>query len=495
MRFRNTLVRDAAYEGLPFRRRRELHARVGEAIESAAASPEEEAPTLALHFFEAQRHDKAWYYGRVAGDRARSVAAPVEAARFYELALAAARHLRDVAHRERAELLVALGTVRETAGLFDQAFDAFRRATRLLTDDPVEQARIVALRARARARTGSYRLALRETAAGLHLVEGRSEAPAVAARARLLAMRSEIRTYQGRAREAIPLALAAADEARRADELEALARAYMALDNSYQLLGEPEKAVHERMALEIYTTLGDTRSRGITEMNLGVQAYADGRWREAEDLYRRAQEDCGRAGDRYNVVIAATNLGELLISRGQIEEAERLLVEARRVLRSSRYTAFALFAETQLARCALDRGESARAVELLERIVAEATGVGFAALLLEGGIYLAHAHAQAGSPGAGLEVLDSTILAAGEDAALYAAALARARAACVAALGRRAEAREWLARALKAAEEQGLLYEQLLARRARVRLRAPRDDDEQELRETERLAQLLGLDS
>ena len=228
-------------------------------------------------------------------------------------------------------------------------------------------------------------------------------------------MRSEIRTYQGRAREAIPLALAAADEARRAEELEALARAYMALDNSYQLLGEPEKAVHERMALEIYTTLGDTRSRGITEMNLGVQAYADGRWKEAEDLYRRAQEDCG-AGDRYNVVIAATNLGELLISRGQIEEAERLLVDARRVLRSSRYTAFALFAETQLARCALDRGEAARAVELLERIVAEATGVGFAALLLEGGIYLAHAHAQAGSPGAGLEVLERGRRAAREDA-------------------------------------------------------------------------------
>ena len=288
-----------------------------QAIESAAASPDEEAPTLALHFFEAQRHDKALFYGRVAGDHARAVSAPVEAARFYELALAAARHLRDVAHRERADLLVALGTVRETAGLFDQAFDAFRRASRLLPDDPVEQARIVALRARVRARTGSYRLALRETAAGLRLVDGRSETPAVAARARLLAMRSEIRTYQGRAREAIPLALAAADEARRAEELEALARAYMALDNSYQLLGEPEKAVHERMALEIYTALGDTRSRGITEMNLGVQAYAGGSWQEAEDLYRCAQEDCGRAGDRYNVVIAATNLGELLISRGQ----------------------------------------------------------------------------------------------------------------------------------------------------------------------------------
>src|SRR5262249_50702593 len=73
LRFRNALVREAAYEGLSYRRRRELHARVAETIEATVASPEEEASTLALHFFESQRHDKAWHYCRLAGDHARSV--------------------------------------------------------------------------------------------------------------------------------------------------------------------------------------------------------------------------------------------------------------------------------------------------------------------------------------------------------------------------------------------------------------------------------------
>ena len=36
LRFRHALVRDAAYEGLPYRRRREVHERVGETIERAA---------------------------------------------------------------------------------------------------------------------------------------------------------------------------------------------------------------------------------------------------------------------------------------------------------------------------------------------------------------------------------------------------------------------------------------------------------------------------
>ena len=40
-RFEHALIRDAAYEGLPFRRRQVLHARVGEHLEAAAGDPEE----------------------------------------------------------------------------------------------------------------------------------------------------------------------------------------------------------------------------------------------------------------------------------------------------------------------------------------------------------------------------------------------------------------------------------------------------------------------
>ena len=42
LRFRNTLIRDAAYEGLPYRRRRVLHGRVGETIEATAGISLEE---------------------------------------------------------------------------------------------------------------------------------------------------------------------------------------------------------------------------------------------------------------------------------------------------------------------------------------------------------------------------------------------------------------------------------------------------------------------
>ena len=50
MRFRRSLLRDAAYEGLPFKLRRQLHGAVAARLEAESDFPEEEAGTLALHY-------------------------------------------------------------------------------------------------------------------------------------------------------------------------------------------------------------------------------------------------------------------------------------------------------------------------------------------------------------------------------------------------------------------------------------------------------------
>src|SRR5262249_11412952 len=70
-RFRHALIRDAAYEGLSFKRRRDLHGRVAEVIESRGPGrPEDEAELLSLHFYRAQRWAEAWRYSLEAGRRA-----------------------------------------------------------------------------------------------------------------------------------------------------------------------------------------------------------------------------------------------------------------------------------------------------------------------------------------------------------------------------------------------------------------------------------------
>ena len=153
-------------------------------------------------------------------------------------------------------------------------------------------------------------------------MERKRSTDAVAARATLRAMRSEVRWLQGHPREAIALADTAVAEAKRAGELEALARAYTALDGSYQMLGQPRGPCTSRWRSRSTPRSVTRGSLGITELNLGVQAYSDGRWDEAIAWYERAQGDCSRAGDRQHTAIAGANLGEVLVSRGELDEAE-----------------------------------------------------------------------------------------------------------------------------------------------------------------------------
>ena len=63
--FRHAMLRDVAYEGLPYRRRRELHLRAAAAIERVAhPHPELVADALAFHFALAGDHPQTWAHAR-----------------------------------------------------------------------------------------------------------------------------------------------------------------------------------------------------------------------------------------------------------------------------------------------------------------------------------------------------------------------------------------------------------------------------------------------
>ena len=100
-RFRHALLRDAAYEGLSYKRRRELHGRVAEVIKLGHGDhPEDAAELLSLHFFRAERWPETWHFSIEAGRRAAEKYANVEAAQFLEQALDAAKLVPDIPGRE-----------------------------------------------------------------------------------------------------------------------------------------------------------------------------------------------------------------------------------------------------------------------------------------------------------------------------------------------------------------------------------------------------------
>lgn len=141
--FKHALVQDAAYESLLRRRRRALHRRIGEVLESRfPATREQEPEVLAHHFTLAERLDTAIAYWQRAGDRAMRRSANQEAMGYLERALELVRRLPASAERDRRELALytALGPALMMARGYsaEDVQAAYQRARELsaTADDP-----------------------------------------------------------------------------------------------------------------------------------------------------------------------------------------------------------------------------------------------------------------------------------------------------------------------------------------------------------------------
>lgn len=388
VRFRSRLVRDVAYQGLPFRRRRELHARAGSAIEQTPGG-RDNAEVLCLHFLAAQRHDAAWRYGVVAGERARAKFANVDAADLYSRALSAARHLNQVPRSELAAVWEALGDVRHLAGLYEGAADAYRTTRRLLAEDPVGLGRLFLKQARVAERQGRYSGSVRWVRRGLQLLEGLDGPDAVGQRARLAVWYATIRQRQGRHAEAIRWCRRAVTEADAAGDRRAVAEAYRVLDWAYIDLGRADLATNSSAALGIYAELGDLSGQGEVLNNLGGFAYYEGRWEDALQLYARSGRAIERTGNLADAAAATCNRAEILADQGRLDEAEAAFSEALRVWRSVGYPRWAASALMHLGRLQSRRGRHDQGMCVLEEARSTLLGLEAGPEALEAEVWIA----------------------------------------------------------------------------------------------------------
>lgn len=337
LRFRNTLVHDAAYEGLPFSRRRELHGRIGLVLEGRLGrDPGEDAGVLAAHFFHAGDHERAWRYSRLSGDRAKGIYANVDAASFYMRALDTAKRFRGATGPEIATVAESLGDVRYRLGEFEAAGDAYRLSLRHVAGDRIEEARLLLKQALIPWRLGRYPQALGRVTRGLRLIDGLEDAAAIRERANLFARKAVIRQRQGRPLEAIEWCKRTIEVAEGTDAQEALAQAQYVLDWAYATLGRFDEAVYSERALAIYEELGNLERQGAILNNLGAIAYYQAQWTEALGFYEQAQKVWERSGDRWSASFAVVNRAEVLLDQGRLVEAEPLMRDSLRIARASR---------------------------------------------------------------------------------------------------------------------------------------------------------------
>jgi ABC-type oligopeptide transport system substrate-binding subunit/DNA-binding SARP family transcriptional activator len=118
--FAHDLIRTVVYHDLSYGRRRLLHRRAGEALQTLRP---DDVIALAYHFEQAQVFDKAIVYLLQAGDRARGLYACQEAIRHYTRALALQREIED--EEGAAHTFMRLGLTHHIAFDFQKAHQAY----------------------------------------------------------------------------------------------------------------------------------------------------------------------------------------------------------------------------------------------------------------------------------------------------------------------------------------------------------------------------------
>jgi class 3 adenylate cyclase/tetratricopeptide (TPR) repeat protein len=468
--FRSAVVRDTAYETLPFRRRRELHGRAGDALLAELADhPETEAELLSMHFFHAQRYPEAWRFARLAGDRAAERYANVDAVELFQRALHTARRLPTLTAEEIASVWERLGEVRDRAGLSNDALAAYRAARKLRAGDPVAEARLLLRESEVADRSQSSSQGIRVANRALRLVDAAPGDEARRLQAQLLAWLATMRQAQGHGRAAIALGLEAVARAAAAGDLEAEGQARLALDWAYWESGQGALATHSERALEIYEQLGDLGKQAAILNNLGGIAYYAGRWDDALTLYERARVLLERAGDSLGTALGAINAAEVLMNRGQLDRAETLLVGALQVFRASHDVGMIAQTRMYLGRVLFLQGRFAEARDRLDE-----AREGFAQYVGSGSevnAQMAECHLRAGEIATALALAETTLeRARAADEVLLVPSLERVRGLALAGLGQLTEARAAVTAALGAARAVESPFDVALALEALVEI-------------------------
>ncbi len=494
LRFRNSLVRDAAYEGLAFRVRSDIHRTAGDVLERLSTSLEADSPTLALHFERAADAARTWRYSQMAGDLAARSYANADAARHLRNAIDVSRRMPEITDTERAELWIRIGGLAELAGMFEESVDAYRRAERLLRDDPLGRAKVLELRATVHTRTGQLAAATRAVGRARRLLEGLGDEGG-ATLVRLDGLTARIRVDQERLRDALVWADRAAAGARATGDPEHLVLALVFLDTVEIFMGVPGLGARHLEALQICIDEGLRPLEEVVRGNLGTLAYFAGRWTEAAEWYRTAREVAIEVGKDFGAAETGVNLAELLLNQGDITAAEVLLADALRVLRASGAAPFIAQGEVQLARALMLRGELSAAEELAADTARRLLELDKATSALDASLVQADAMIREGRPQEALTTLDAAERAASTEAASALPRICLQRSRALLALGRFAEAEELVSTGILAARETAVPYDEALLLRVLSRVRRHQGDDTGALRawdDAERILESLG---
>jgi class 3 adenylate cyclase/tetratricopeptide (TPR) repeat protein len=366
--FHREIYREVAYGQLTFRARKQLHQKAAVAVESSPElAGEAKLAMLSLHYFRAGIWQLAYRTSRDAGDQAKLDYANDEAVEFYRRGLIAG-HRAGAPRDELRSLVESMGDVSHVAGRFDDALKDYKSALRTATD-PRDKIRVILKAGRVLDQGGRFPGAIRLYREARHDAAELPPAEVELTLAEIDVSDAASHYFRGRLDEARDLAERAWTRAADLPDEDRVnrvrARAAFMYDSAAGLIDGPKGLRFRDMPLDMYREMHDHYYAGIVSNNLGLQAFNEGRWAEAAELYTSGRELSLRAGDRVSACFMTMNLAEILGLRGRVEEAEELLEQAMQTFTALDVTVGRAATGCILAALLLRQGEVDRARELL----------------------------------------------------------------------------------------------------------------------------------
>jgi class 3 adenylate cyclase len=496
LRFRHPILREVAYAGLPYKRRRELHAKAAEVLEANTAAADRRPELLALHYFVARNYDKAMDYGWRAGERAMARYAPAAAADAYRRAAQAARLSSHVSPNERSFYLEALGDAELLAGRSTEAAAAYLEALRGVRGQPLREAHLALKLTLVEQRRGHYSNALRRASLGLRALSDATGPEASAVRAQLQVRYAFCRVQQGRYADARRWAERGIAEAEAAHELRAQAQAHRVLHAVEGWSGGPSAEQHGEEALRLFEQLGDLTEQAHMLNNLAGHRFYAGHWSDALLMFTRAADTYRRLGDAANAADSDNNRAEVLVRQGRSDEALPLLQNTLRVARAVGDDDLVALVRKEMGRAQSRAGDVEAGLILLEEARIELTRLREPQEVVDADIASAEAHLLAGRPEQALVLIEGALTeAASIQAARLLPSAFRVQAAALLAMGNVAEAREALAEGLRQSSSPDVAHERgfLLAVAARIARREDDPDADRLAEQAREALELLGV--
>lgn len=345
--FKHAVIREVAYESLPFALRGVLHGRVGSWLE--VTSPQA-LDLLAHHFWHSTDEDKKRGYLLRAGEAAQGRYANEAAVDYFRRV---APLLSDEA---RGPLLLKLGAVLELRGDWAEAEAVFSEAVELAErlGDATAAARALAARADPVRKQGRFDSAVADLDAAGNSFEAVGDASGLGRVAHLLgniaAQRGNYAEARRHCERSLEIRVALGDGPGEASMLSNLA-----VIAEWQEDYDRAQGLNEQ-ALELRTRLGDRWGTAVSHNNLGMIAYLRHDYEVARAHLQEAQRIELEVGDLWLVGVAQHNLGNASRELADTAAARRHYAEALRTygLTGDRWDLCMLFEDVAMLEVAND---------------------------------------------------------------------------------------------------------------------------------------------